>query len=103
MGLPVPTTIASGFNDAAGSCYRLSTDQLYVADAGSPGTISTVGAHSHVKTVVGTGYAGPSDIELSADGIHAYVADSSGVLLRLSLTNMNRSAATVIVSGLSEP
>ena len=103
MALPVPTTIATGFNDASGSCYRLSTDQLYVTDAGSPGVISTVGAHSHVKTVVGTGYAGPSDVELSVDGVHAYVADNSGALLRLSLTNMNRSAATVVVSGLSDP
>jgi len=35
MPLPVPTTIATGFADLVGSSYRLSTDQLYVADAGA--------------------------------------------------------------------
>jgi hypothetical protein len=101
MALPVPATIATGFGDAAGSSYRLSTDQLYVGDAGL-GTIDTVGAHSHVKTVVGTGYTSPADVELSVDGVHAYVTDS-GTLLRLSLTNMNRSAATVVAAGMTEP
>jgi hypothetical protein len=101
MALPVPTTIATGFDDALGCCYRLSTDQLYVTDAGAALNISTVNAHTHVKTVVGSGYGGPTDIELSVDGIHAYVADSPGELLLLSLSNMNRSAATVVVSGFS--
>lgn len=101
MALPVPTTIATGFSDLQGSSYRLNTDQLYVADAGGSSSISTVGAHSHVKTIVGTGYISLHDIELSADGIHAYVAESPGSLLLLSLTNMNRSAATVLASGFS--
>ncbi|HYL72622.1 MAG TPA: hypothetical protein VEU96_00365 [Bryobacteraceae bacterium] len=101
MPLPVPTTIATGFNDLLGSSYRLSTDQLYVADAGSPGSISAVNAHTHAKTVLGTGYNSPSDVELSVDGLHAYVAEHPGALLRLSLTNMNRAAATVVASGLN--
>jgi hypothetical protein len=100
MPLPVPVTIATGFDDLVGSSYRVSTDQLYVADAGS-GSIAAVTAHTHVKTVVGTGYNGPSDIELSADGLHAYVTENPGTLLRLSLTNMNRAAATVVASGFS--
>ena len=54
MPLPVPTTIATGFADLAGSSYRLGTDQLYVADAGA-GNISAVTAHTHVKTVLGSG------------------------------------------------
>src|SRR5882724_7989364 len=98
MPLPVPTTIATGFADAVGSSYRLSTDQLYVADAGS-GNITAVTAHTHVKTVLGSGYNAPSDVELSADGVHAYVTENPGTLLRLSLTNMNRAAATVVASG----
>lgn len=101
MPLPVPTTIATGFTDLVGSSYRLSTDQLYVADAGSPRNISAVNAHTHVKTVLGTGYNGPSDVELSVDGLHAFVADAPGTLLRLSLTNMNHAAATVVASGLN--
>ena len=48
------------------------------------------------RGLLGTGYVAPHDVELSADGLHAYVTDSPGSLLRLSLTNMNRSAATVV-------
>lgn len=98
MALPVPTPIATGLSDATGSDYRLLTDQLLIADAGAR-TIVSVTAHTHVKTTLGTGYNGPSDIELSIDGIHAYVTDNPGTLLRLSLTNLNRSAATVVASG----
>jgi hypothetical protein len=100
MTLPVPTAIATGFDDLFGCSYRVATDQLYVADAGS-GSISAVTAHTHVKIVLGTGYSAPHDVELSVDGLHAYVADAPGVLLRLSLTNMNRAAATVVASGLN--
>lgn len=100
MTLPVPTTIATGYADAGGSSYRLLTDQLYVADSGA-GTISAVTAHTHVKTVLGTGYNAPSDVELSADGLYAYITENPGNLLRVSLTNMNRSAATVLISGLN--
>jgi hypothetical protein len=98
MPLPVPTAIATGFADLTGSSYRVSTDQLYLADAGA-NNISAVTAHTHAKTVLGTGYNAPSDVELSVDGVHAYVAEKPGTLLRLALTNMNRSAATVVASG----
>src|SRR6476659_150968 len=100
MPPPVPTTIASGFSDAVGSAYRLTSDLLYVADAGS-GHIETVNAHTHVKTTVGTGYNAPSDVELSIDGLHAYVTENPGTLLRVNLSNMNRAAATVVASGLN--
>lgn len=100
MPPPVPVTIASGFADLLGSSYRVSTDQLYVADAGA-GTISAVNAHTHVKTVLGTGYNAPSDVALSVDGLHAYVGERPGTLLRLSLTNMNRAAATAVATGLN--
>ncbi len=98
MPIPVPVTIATGFADAGGSDYRQITDQLLIADAGA-GTIVSVAAHTHVKTTLGTGFNAPHDIELSIDGIHAYVAESPGTLLRLSLTNLNRAAATVVASG----
>jgi hypothetical protein len=100
MPLPAPVTIATGFADAVGSSYRLSTDQLYVADAGA-GNIGAVTAHTHVKTILGSGYKAPSDVELSVDGLHAYVTENPGTLLRLSLTNMNRAAATVVATGLN--
>ena len=100
MPLPVPTTIATGYADLQGSSYRVSTDQLYAADAGS-GNIIAVTAHTHVKTILGTGYNAPHDVELSVDGLHAYVTESPGTLLHLSLSNMNRAAAAVVASGLN--
>jgi DNA-binding beta-propeller fold protein YncE len=100
MPLPIPTTIATGFADLFGSSYRVISDQLYVADAGA-GNISAVTAHTHVKTVLGSGFNAPHDVELSVDGLHAYVAESPGTLLRLSLSNMNRAAATVVAAGLN--
>ncbi len=100
MPLPIPTNIATFATDGTGSDYRQLTDQLIYVEAGSR-TISAVTAHTHVKTLLGSGYAGPSDIALSNDGLHAYVADSPGVLLRLPLTNLNRAAATVVAAGLN--
>ncbi len=103
MPPPVPTVISTGFDDATGSAYRLDTDSLLVIDSGSAESISAIGAHSHAKTVAGTGYTGdPTDIALSADGLHAYVSQGSGAsgdLLRVPLSNLNRSAATVVASG----
>src|SRR5882757_3420104 len=98
MPIPVPTTIATGLSDAVGSAYRQLTDQLLIVDSGSR-EIVAVTAHTHVRTVLGTGFTGPSDIALSSDGLHAYVTDNPGTLLRLSLTNLNHSAATVVASG----
>lgn len=83
--LPVPTTISTGFASGAGSVYRQSTDQLLVVDSGA-GNITAVNTHTHAKTVLGTGYNAPQDIELSADGLHAYVTESLGSLLRVSLS-----------------
>jgi hypothetical protein len=100
MPIPVPVPIATGFADLVGGSYRVATDQLYAADAGN-GEIIAVNAHTHAKTVLGTGFSAPSDVELSIDGIHAYVTEKPGSLLRLSLANMNRAAATVVASGMN--
>src|SRR3977135_2525660 len=100
MPPPIPTTIATGFAFATGSAYRLDHDQLIVVDSGN-GTISAVNTHTHVKTVLGTGYNAPHDIVLSADGLHAYVSESPGTLLRVTLSSANRAAATVVASGLN--
>lgn len=100
MPLPSPTTIATGFAFAGGSAYRLDHDQLLVVDSGA-GTITAVNTHTHAKTVLGTGYNAPHDIALSADGLHAYVAESPGTLLRVNLSSANRAAAAVVSSGLN--
>jgi hypothetical protein len=54
-------------------------------------------------TVLGTGYTTPEDIKLSADGIHAYITERTGNLLKVALTNANRSAATLVASGMTAP
>ena len=100
MPLPAPTTIATGFASVQGCAYRLSTDQLLVAESGT-GTISAMNAHTHTKTVLGTGYNAPHDIALSNDGVHAYVTESPGTLLRVGLGAANRASAIVVASGLN--
>jgi len=101
MALPVPVIIDTFQGDGTGSAYRVATDQILVADAGGGACIRAVTAHTHVASILGTGFGGPSDIVLSQDGLHAYVADRPGNLLKLPLSNLNRSAATVIASGMS--
>jgi hypothetical protein len=59
-------------------------------------------------TVLGTGYNNPRDIVVRSDEQTAYVTEqgagaATGSLLRVNLTNANRAAATVIVSGLQAP
>ena len=101
MSLPIPIILSTGFNSAVGSAYRQTTDQLLVVDSGGAGTISAINPHTHVKTLLGSGYNAPHDITLSIDGLHAYVAESPGTLLRVNLSNLNRIAATVVASGLN--
>ena len=104
MPIPTPTAIATGFASASGCAYRRSQDQLLVADNGN-GTIASVLVHTHAHSVLGTGYHNPSDIVLSADGIHAYVLEAGGTgdLLQVNLSTPNRASATVIATGLKQP
>ena len=53
--------------------------------------------------MIGTGYTNPEDVELSADGLHAYITERSGDLVKVSLASPNRSAATVVTSGMVAP
>jgi hypothetical protein len=53
--------------------------------------------------VIGTGYTTPEDIAISSDEKTAYVTERTGNLLKVDLTNANRSAATVVASGMQAP
>ena len=53
--------------------------------------------------VLGTGYEQPEDVKVSADGVHAYVTERAGNLLRVDLSSANRGAATVVVTGMTAP
>mgnify|MGYP000104589111 CR=1 FL=1 len=52
---------------------------------------------------IGTGYTQPEDIAVLSDETTAYVTERPGNLLKVNLTNANRSAATVVCSGLNAP
>ena len=53
--------------------------------------------------VLGTGYQQPEDVKASVDGTHVYVTERTGDLLRVQLASANRSAATVVSSGMTAP
>ena len=43
------------------------------------------------------------DIKISRDGLHAYVTELQGNLLRVDLLHPNRSSATLVSSGMTAP
>jgi hypothetical protein len=53
--------------------------------------------------VLGIGYSNPEDVKVSADGIHAYVTERSGDLVKVPLSAANRSTAMLIASGMTAP
>ena len=53
--------------------------------------------------VLGTGYQQPEDVKGSQDGVHAYVTERTGDLLRVDLSSANRASATVVASGMTAP
>jgi hypothetical protein len=53
--------------------------------------------------VLGTGYNEPEDVKASADGVHAYVIERTGDLVQVDLSSADRSAATVVASGMTAP
>ena len=54
-------------------------------------------------TVLGTGYNQPEDVKLSVDGVHAYITERTGDLVKVALTSANRGSATVIATGMTAP
>ena len=53
--------------------------------------------------VLGTGYNEPEDVKASQDGLHAYVIERAGDLVKVDLSSADRPAATVVASGLTAP
>jgi hypothetical protein len=53
--------------------------------------------------VIGTGYNQPEDVKMSVDGLHAYVTERTGDLVKVALAAANRAAATVVTSGMTAP
>ena len=53
--------------------------------------------------VLGTGYSQPEDVKASADGVHLYVTERTGDLVRLATPNFNRGSAAVVATGMTAP
>jgi hypothetical protein len=99
--MPTITDILTGLAGAGGCDFRSSTSELFYVEYS--GNLSKTSPLAPVHTVIGTGYTNPEDIELSADGVHAYITERSGNLVKASLSTPNRSSATVIASGMVAP
>lgn len=98
---PTLRPLASGFGTAVGLALDEAGGRLYSVEFG--GLISVTDIATGVRRVLGTGYTQPEDIRLAPDGVHAYVTERSGTVVRVLLSSANRTAAEVIVSGLAEP
>jgi hypothetical protein len=54
--------------------------------------------------VIGTGYTNPEDVKMSVDGVHAYITERSGDLVKVVAgPGANRATATVIATGMTAP
>jgi hypothetical protein len=99
--MPTVTDILTGLPGAGGCDFRPSTGELFYVEFS--GNFSKTNPLSPAHTVIGTGYTNPEDIELSTDGVHAYITERSGDLVKVSLSTPNRASATVIASGMVAP
>ncbi|MDE2366033.1 MAG: hypothetical protein KGM95_03775, partial [Betaproteobacteria bacterium] len=108
------TTPIPGNNDAtnklvAGDVFAVLTNQgnyskVKVVTYGYDLNIQWITYHLNpAYAVLGTGYTNPEDVEMSVDGVHAYVTERSGNLVRVALNNANRAAATVVSTGMTAP
>ncbi len=112
--LPYTTTPIDGNNDAtnklvAGDVFAVRTKTGNLAKV----LVVTYGYDLQIQwvtyklasgyVVLGTGYTNPEDVKVSVDNVHAYVTERSGDLVEVTLTSANRSAATVVATGLNAP
>ena len=112
--LPYATTPINGSSDATnklvtGDVFAVRTTQGNFAKV----KVITYGYDLQIQwvtykllspyVVLGTGYSNPEDVKISQDGSHAYVTERSGNFVRIALASADRSAATLVVSGMTAP
>jgi hypothetical protein len=104
MSGPTQTPLRTGLGGAIGCDFRTAQNQLIFVefDTGKLSAL-TVAPATPAYNVLGTGYNQPEDVKVSTDGIHAYVTERTGDLVRVNLASANRSAATVVASGMTAP
>ena len=114
QGLAYASTPIDGNNDAtnklvSGDVFAVHTTQgnfakVKVLNYGYDITIQWVTYHiPSGYNVIGTGYNQPEDVKMSVDGLHAYVTERTGDLVKVALTAANRASATVVASGMTAP
>src|SRR5262245_37429340 len=104
MSTPTQTQLKTGIGGAIGCDYLASESRLFFVafDTGVLASL-TVPPAPVVLNVLGTGYNNPEDVKLSGDGVHAYITERSGDLVRVALKTPDRSAATVVTSSMTAP
>src|SRR5579871_4313632 len=100
--MPTITDILTGLPGAGGCDFRSATGELFYVEF-SGNFSKTNPLSSPVHTVIGTGYSNPEDIELSSDGVHAYITERSGNLVKVDLSTPNRASAALVASGMVAP
>lgn len=100
---PTQTQLQAGLGGAIGSAFNAAQNQLIFVEYSGKLSSLTVAPATPAYKVLGTGYTNPEDVKLSGDGVHAYVTERSGDLVKVALSSANRSAATVVATGMNSP
>jgi hypothetical protein len=103
MPAPTQTLLQAGLGGAIGCAFNAAQNQLIFVEYGGNLSSLTISPATPGYKVLGTGYNAPEDVTLSTDGIHAYVTERSGDLVKVALSSANRSAATVVATGINSP
>jgi hypothetical protein len=100
---PTQTQLQTGLGGVVGCDFNSALSKLIFVEYSGKLSSLTVAPATPTYTVLGTGYTNPEDVKLSSDGTHAYVTERSGDLVKVALASANRSAATVVASGMNSP
>lgn len=100
---PTQTQLQAGLGGAIGGAFNAAQNQLIFVEYSGNLSSLTVAPATPAYKVLGTGYTNPEDVKLSADGVHAYVTERSGDLVKVALSSANRSTATVVAKGMNSP
>ncbi len=100
---PTQTQLQSGLGGVVGCDFNAAQNKLVFVEYSGKLSSLTVAPATPGYSVLGSGYTNPEDVKLSNDGLHAYVTERSGDLVKVALASANRSAATVVASGINSP
>jgi hypothetical protein len=84
------TTLVPGLGGAIGCDFRRTQNQLVCVEYGSKPSALNLAAPAHTVLGAATINTNSEDVKVSQDGIHAYVDERSGDLVRANLSGANR-------------